>query len=82
MRRRVEGARVTAITPKSPASAADIHVGDIILQFDGIRIEDDSHLINLVSLTPVDKEVELQLLRNGERQSLKVKVGNRSEIEP
>jgi serine protease Do len=79
---RVEGARVTAITPKSPAEAADIKVGDIILLFDGIRIEDDSHLINLVSLTPVNKEVELQLLRDGERQSLKVKVGNRSEIEP
>jgi len=79
---RVEGARVTAITPKSPAESANIHVGDIILQFDGIHIEDDSHLINLVSLTPVNKEVELQLLRSGERQSLKVKVGNRSEIEP
>ncbi|MFN0017241.1 MAG: S1C family serine protease [Pirellulaceae bacterium] len=79
---RVEGARVTAITPKSPAETAKIHVGDIIVEFDGMRIEDDSHLINLVSLTPVDKEVELQLLRDGERQSLKVKVGNRSEIEP
>jgi serine protease Do len=79
---RVEGARVTAITPKSPAEAAKIHVGDIIVEFDGIRIEDDSHLINLVSLTPVNKEVDLELLRDGERQSLKVKVGNRSEIEP
>ncbi len=79
---RVEGARVTAITPKSPAETAEIKVGDVILQFDGIRIEDDSHLINLVSLTPVNKEVELQLVRDGERQTLKVKVGNRSEIEP
>ena len=79
---RVEGARVTAITPKSPAETADIRVGDVILQFDGIRIEDDSHLINLVSLTPVSKEVDLQLLREGETHALKVKVGNRSEIEP
>jgi serine protease Do len=79
---RVEGARVTAITPKSPAESAKIQVGDIIVEFDGIRIEDDSHLINMVSLTPVDKEVELELLRDGERQSLRVKVGNRSEIEP
>lgn len=79
---RVEGARVTAITPKSPAEFAKIQVGDIILEFDGIRIEDDSHLINLVSLTPVEKEVELELLRDGEPQSLRVKVGNRSDIEP
>src|SRR5207248_10260715 len=79
---RVEGARVTAITAKSPAESADIRVGDVILQLDGIRIEDDSHLINLVSLTPVGKEVELNLLREGEPLALKVKVGNRSEIEP
>jgi serine protease Do len=76
------GARVTAITAKSPAESADIRVGDVILQLDGIRIEDDSHLINLVSLTPVGKEVEVNLFRDGEPLALKVRVGNRSEIEP
>lgn len=79
---RVEGARVTAITARSPAESADIRIGDVIVQFDGIRIEDDSHLINLVGLTPVDKEVELRLIRDGETHALKVKVGNRSELEP
>ncbi len=76
------GARVTAITPNSPAAAGGIQIGDVILEFDGMRIEDDSHLINLVSLTPVGKEVALELFREGERQTLKVKVGNRSDIEP
>ncbi|MEX2175313.1 MAG: trypsin-like peptidase domain-containing protein [Pirellulaceae bacterium] len=74
------GARVTGITKSSPAESAQIQVGDVILAFDGARVEDDNHLINLVSLTPVDKEVELRLLRAGQPQSLKVRVGNRTDM--
>jgi serine protease Do len=77
---RPEGARVTGITKNSPAESARIQVGDVILAFDGTRIEDDTHLINLVSLTPVDKEVEVRLYRSGKPVSIKVRVGNRTEM--
>ena len=77
---RPEGARVTGITKSSPAESARILPGDIILQFDGTSIEDDNHLINLVSLTPVNKEVEVRLLRGGQPLTLQVKVGNRSDM--
>ena len=75
-----QGARVTGITKNSPAETARIQVGDVILAFDGTRIEDDNHLINMVSLTPVDKEVEVRLLRDGQSVSLKVRVGNRDQL--
>ncbi len=78
---RPEGARITSITPKSPAERAQLQVSDVIVQFDGVKIEDDNHLINLVSLTPVGKEVELKLLRSGQSLDMKVQVGDRSEIE-
>ena len=78
---RAEGARVTAITPKSPAEAAKLQVGDIILSLDGTRIESDTHLINLVSLSPVNAQVELRVLRNKEVLIVPVKVGNRTEID-
>ena len=74
---RPEGARVTGITKSSPAEQARLQIDDVILMFDGTRIEDDNHLINLVSLTPVSKEVEVRLLRGGEMQSVRVRVGNR-----
>ncbi|MDX1945419.1 MAG: trypsin-like peptidase domain-containing protein [Pirellulaceae bacterium] len=76
---RPEGARVTGVTKASPAESAQLRIGDIILTFDGTRIEDDNHLINLVSLTPVDKEVEVHILRAGKAQAVKVRVGNRTE---
>jgi serine protease Do len=75
---RPEGARVTGITKGSPAAAAQIQVGDILLTFNGTRIEDDNHLINLVSLTPVDEEIEVRLLRAGKPMTLKVKVANKT----
>ena len=73
--------RINAITPKSPAEAARLKVGDVILSFDGNRVEDDTHLINLVSLTPVGTEAELRVLRGSEILAVKVTVGNRAEIE-
>jgi serine protease Do len=77
---RPEGARVTGITRSSPAELARILVGDVILDFDGTRVEDDVHLINLVSLTPVNKEVEIRLLREGRPVHLRARVANRSQM--
>jgi serine protease Do len=76
---RPEGARVTGITRNSPAEQARMQVGDVILEFDGTRIEDDMHLINLVSLTPVHKEVEIHLLREGRPVGLRVRVANKAQ---
>jgi serine protease Do len=77
---RPEGARVSGITRNSPAEQARILVGDVILEFDGVRIEDDMHLINLVSLTPVQKEVDVRLLRDGRSVSLRIRVANRAQM--
>ena len=77
---RPEGTRVTGITRSSPAEHARIQVGDVILEFDGTRIEDDMHLINLVSLTPVNKEVEVRLIRDGQPISLRLRVANRAQM--
>ncbi len=75
------GARVTGITPNSPASTADFKVGDVILQFNGVAIEDDDHLVNLVSLTPVGQPVEVVLYREGKPRAIQVSVGARSDFE-
>ncbi|HTN75264.1 MAG TPA: trypsin-like peptidase domain-containing protein, partial [Pirellulaceae bacterium] len=74
---RVQGARVSGITPNSPAASSKLTVGDVILQYDGVRIDDDNHLVNLVSLTPVDKDVPVVVFRAGKPVSLTVRVGDR-----
>jgi serine protease Do len=76
------GARINGITPDSPAEASELRVGDVILHFNGTRVEDDSHLINIVSLTPVEKEVAVVVFREGKRVTVKVQVGDRAKFEP
>ncbi|MDF1746783.1 MAG: PDZ domain-containing protein, partial [Gimesia sp.] len=50
---------------------------DIVLSFDGIDVLDQNHLINLVSLTPIDKRVSVVMLRNGRKVNVMVELANR-----
>ncbi|QEG36621.1 S1C family serine protease [Bythopirellula goksoeyrii] len=71
---RLTGARVTNITPGSPASGADIQTGDIILRFDGMLIDNDEHLINLVKRTEVGRKVPVELFRSGQLEKVYVSI--------
>ncbi|MEN6498635.1 MAG: trypsin-like peptidase domain-containing protein [Thermoguttaceae bacterium] len=74
------GARVTQVTPDSPAMTAGLQVGDVILQFTNTPIEDDSHLVNMVNLTEIGKEVSLTVYRTRKTFQVKVAVGDRSRF--
>ena len=77
-----QGVRVTGITANSPADAAELHVNDVILACDGIRIEDDNHLSNLVSFSEVGKSVELLVMRNRTAIKIQLTLGARRTFEP
>jgi len=71
------GARVIKVAENSPASAADLRDGDVILQFNGTQIENDAHLVNLVNLTEVGKQVTLTVYRDRKTLTLRAVVGDR-----
>ncbi len=75
---RIRGARVSSITDDSPAQTAGVQVGDIVVAFDGIRIKDDAHLINVVGLTEVGRDVEVVVLRDSQFRRFRVNLGDRS----
>jgi serine protease Do len=79
---RPNGALVTAVTENSPAALASVQPGDVILKINDTRVEDDTHLINTISLMPVGQEVQLSVLRAGKPLVIKVKVGDRDAFEP
>lgn len=68
------GALVKTVRTGSPALAAGIAVGDVILEFDGIAIENDDHLVTRVGLTAVGREVPLVIFRNGRSYQTTVQV--------
>ncbi len=78
---RVVGARITGITPNSPAANAQLRKDDIVIEFRGVRIQDDNHLVNLVSLTEMEQEVPMVVFREGRTVTIMVKVGDRRKFE-
>jgi serine protease Do len=69
------GALVASVTPQSPAAKAGIQDGDVILKFDGKDVTTMRGLPRLVAQTPIGKDVDVELMRKGQRTSLKVAVG-------
>ncbi len=60
------GARITRVSASSPAEEADLRVNDVVFQFNGVVVEDDNHLIQLIGLTPVGAKVPFIVYRQGE----------------
>jgi len=75
------GARVVAVTPGAPADMAGIRGDDVILEYDGTAVEDDDHLMSLVSMTPADRTVEVVIFRDRQRLPLQISVASRSAFE-
>ena len=64
------GALVAEVGKGSAAQKAGIQPGDIIIEFDGQRIEKSTDLPPLVGMTPVGKKVKIVVLREGKRKVL------------
>ena len=75
----VKGALVADVTPGSPADKADIRRGDVIIEYNGKKIEEMNELPRLVANTPVGKSVPIKIWRNGKIKQLTVKVGELEE---
>jgi serine protease Do len=73
------GALVAGVIEGDPADKAGILRGDIIIEFDGKKIESDRDLVNIVGSTPVDKEVKIKLIREGKEVVVDLKVSLRAE---
>jgi serine protease Do len=68
------GALVTQVMKDTPAEAAGVQTGDIIVRFNGHYINHSSELPPLVGASPVDKPATLEIIRNGQHKTLTVKV--------
>ncbi|MBI1344977.1 PDZ domain-containing protein [bacterium] len=78
---RVRGARVTQVYPNTPAAKAQLQNDDVVLTFDGIAVQDENHLINLVSLTPIGRQVRLSVWRGGKAIALTLTLADRNDLQ-
>jgi serine protease Do len=68
------GALVTDIAPDSPAEEAGLMRGDIIIEYNGKKIEDMHELPRLVALTPAGSTVSIKVFRDGGEIELSVTI--------
>ena len=72
------GVRVEEIITGSAAETAGLRIGDIITDLSGIRVRDPEDLLLAVRVRDVGEEVNVTVMRRGEVQQLKVRLGRRS----
>ena len=70
-----EGALIASVAEKSPADKGGIKAGDIILEFDGKKVDKMRTLPKLVAQTEVGKKVVVKVWRNQKLISKKVILG-------
>ncbi|MCW4152837.1 DegQ family serine endoprotease [Halomonas sp. 18H] len=71
-----KGALVADLDPEGPAARDGLKAGDVILEVNDQTVDESSTLPRLIGSVAPGDDVELRVLRNGERESVTVTVGD------
>ncbi|EUB96188.1 protease Do [Rhizobium sp. CF080] len=72
---KARGALVSGVVNGGPIKNGEIKAGDVILTFDGQPVNEMRDLPRIVAESPVNKEVDVVILRDGKQQTVKVTLG-------
>ena len=76
-----QGAAITRVLPQSPADKAGLLAGDIVLQFNGEKVEGSRDLQRRTSATKPGDKSSLAILRSGKQLTVSVVTGSEKDIE-
>lgn len=74
------GAEVTMVDQDGPAGKAGLKEGDVILSFNGDKVESAEQLKRMIHEIPPGRSVALGVSRNGQAMSLNAKLADRREL--
>ncbi|HXG57202.1 MAG TPA: trypsin-like peptidase domain-containing protein [Vicinamibacterales bacterium] len=69
-----KGVLVAFVDPHSPAAAAGLERGDVIVGFNGRTLDNASHFIRLLSDAPSSSSATLQIIRDRRKATIKVPI--------
>ena len=76
---RARGALIGSVTEDGPAAKGGLKAGDVVITFDGKEVKDMRALPIIVADTPVDKQVDVVVIRKGQQETVKLTVGRLDE---
>jgi len=71
----VRGALIADVVADGPAWKAGLRRGDMIVEYEGVPVEDSAALKNLVAGRPPGSTVRIKIIREGKEKSLSVTLG-------
>jgi serine protease Do len=71
------GVEITVVEQDGPAEKAGLKVADVVLRYNGQRVEGNEQFARLVRETPSGREVKLEISRGGATQTVMVRVAQR-----
>jgi len=74
------GVEITRVEEDSPASKAGLKKGDVVLEFNGQRVEGTEQFVRLVRETPAGRQVKLLIHREGATQTITATVAARKGV--
>ena len=77
--KKIQGALVAKVLADSPAAAAGIEVGDVIIRYDGREVGSSSALPPLVGSSGINSKVPLQVIRRGENKTIEILIAELPE---
>jgi len=77
--REAGGLNVVEVIPNSPAQQAGLIAGDVILFFEGKKVDSPVDLKAFIQTHSVGDVIPIAVLRNGETKELKVRLGGRND---
>jgi S1-C subfamily serine protease len=69
-----EGVLVTEVYEDSPAEEAGVMAGDVIVEFDGMKVTDSGELISAVNEADAGVAVQVEVVRKGRAMTLKAEL--------
>ena len=72
---KARGALIAGVEDKGPAKPAGLKTGDVIVKFDGKDVAQSRDLPKIVASTPIGKDVEVVVVRDGKEVTKSVKLG-------
>ncbi len=71
-----KGALIAEVVKKGPAEKAGLKKGDVVIEYNGKEIKDSGTLRNEVAISTIGSEVKVDILRDGKKMELSVKIGD------
>src|SRR5215469_1333438 len=74
------GAEIVSVDQDAPAGKAGLKEHDVILEFDGTKVESEEQLRRMLRETPPGRTVTLGISRDGQPMNIKVQLADRKKM--